>query len=312
MRVESCALNYAATPPRPHDIYLELMMDQATVVRRLIVSAIAIVAVVYLGTCAYLWARQRALVYQPQASVRHNPADVKVKFEELDIPVGDGGAIHAWSLPVDSGTSGQATLLYLRGNDGNLGEEVERLAALRRYGLPILAIDYSGFGRSSGPAPSEARLYADATAARDYLVSSQSVDPTRIIVYGHSLGGAVAVELALRRAPVCGVVLESTFTSIADMGRIEYPMIPVMRWLLTERFETLSKIGRLSVPIVFIHGTADEVVPVAMTQQLYQAAQAPKRLILVEGRGHEEAMPAGGQPVAEAIADLARHCSAGH
>ena len=285
-------------------------MDRATFAKRLIVSVIALLGVAYVGACSYLWTRQRALIFQPQAVVLRSPRDLGAEFGDLDIAVADGGVIHAWWLPADSSMSAAATLLYLRGNDGNLGEEVDRLAALRRYGLPILAIDYRGYGKSSGPAPSELQLYEDATAAWEHLVRAQGVDPKRIILYGHSLGGAVAAELALRRAPVCAVVFESTFTSIAELGRLEYPMIPV-DWLLTERFDTLSKINRLDPPMLFIHGTADEVVPVAMTQRLYRAAHAQKRLILVQGAGHEDAMPAGGQPVSEAIAGLARQCGGG-
>ena len=277
---------------------------------RLVASAVALVGVTYVGFCAYLWTQQRALIFQPQPVVRRTPRDVGVAFAELDIPVADGGASHAWWLPANASPPAAATLFYLRGNDGNLGEEVERLAALRRHRLPILAIDYRGFGKSSGPAPSEAQVYADAMAAWDHLVRSQGVEPGRIIVYGHSLGGAVAVELALRRAPMCGIVLESTFTSIAEMGRRQYPIVPV-RWFLTERFDTLSKIGRLGVPIVLIHGTSDDVVPATMAQRLYEAASAPKQLILVAGAGHEDAMPTGGKPVSEAIAELASRCGGG-
>jgi len=278
--------------------------------KRVIASAVALVGVTYVGFCAYLWTQQRALIFQAQPLVRRTPRDVGVEFADLDIPVASGGVIHAWWLPADSSAPRAATLLYLRGNDGNLGEEVERLAALRRHGLPILAIDYRGFGKSSGPAPSESQVYADAMAAWDHLVRSQGLEPRRIIVYGHSLGGAVATELALHRAPMCGIVLESTFTSIADLGQAQYPIVPV-RWFLTERFDTLSKISRLVGPIVFIHGTADDVVQAGMTQRLYLAAHAPKQLILVDGAGHEDAMPAGGTRVAEAIAGLARRCAGG-
>lgn len=285
-------------------------MDRTTFAKRLGLSVIALVGVAYVGVCAYLWTRQRELIFQPQAVLLRSPKDVGAEVEDLDIAVADGGVIHAWWLPGDSSMSAAATLLYLRGNDGNLGEEVDRLAALHRYGLPILAIDYRGYGQSSGPTPSESQLYEDAVAAWDYLVRARGVDPKRIIVYGHSLGGAVAAELALRRAPACGIVFESTFTSVAELGQMEYPMIPV-DWLLTQRFDALSRIARLDLPMVFIHGTADEVVPVAMPQRLYRAARAQKQLILVQGAGHEDAMPAGGQPVSAAIAGLVRQCGEG-
>ena len=127
------------------------------------------------------------------------------------------------------------------------------------------------------------------------------------MLYEHSLGGAVAVELALRRGPACGIVLECTFTSMADMARLAYPMIPV-GWLFRERFDTLLKIGRLDLPIVFVHGTADKEVPPAMSESLYRAARADKQMIMVAGVGHEDALPAGGQILARAITYLGGRC----
>jgi uncharacterized protein len=275
--------------------------------RRLILGAAGLAALAYTAVCAYLWAQQRALIFLPQTAVLRTPADVGAEFRELTIPVSDRGRINAWWFPVDSDRAPAVTLLYLRGNDGNLGLEVDRLHALQRHGVPILAIDYRGYGRSSGPAPSESQVYEDATAAWDHLVRVQRVEPARIVLYGHSLGGAVAVELALRRGPACGIVLESTFTSMADMARLAYPMIPV-DWLLRERFDTLLKIGRLDLPILFVHGTEDKEVPAAMSESLYRAARADKQMIMIAGVGHEDALPAGGQILSRAIADLVGRC----
>jgi hypothetical protein len=259
------------------------------------------------AACVYLWKEQRQLIFLPQAVVRRTPADVGVEFTEVSIPVGERSVISGWWLPADSDQTAPAVLLYLRGNDGNLGQEVDRLRALHRYGLAILAIDYRGYGRSSGPPPSETQLYEDATLAWDHLVRTQGVDPGRIVIYGHSLGGAVATELALRRGPACGVVLEAAFTSMSEMGHLEYPWIPV-NWLLRERFDTMIKIVHLDRRVVFVHGTADEVVPSTMTERLHRAARGDKQLVLVKGAGHEEAMPAGGEPLMKAITALGRAC----
>ncbi len=283
------------------------MNVQASFGVRLTLAAAGIAGLLYAAACVYLWKEQRQLIFLPQAVVRRTPADVGVGFREVSIPVGKRSAISAWWLPADSDQTAPATLLYLRGNDGNLGQEADRLRALHRHGLPILAIDYRGYGRSSGPPPSESQLYEDAMAAWDHLVRTQGVDPGRIVIYGHSLGAAVATELALRRAPACGVVLEAAFTSMSEMGHLEYPWIPV-NWLLHERFDTLIKVGHLDLPIVFVHGTADNVVPPAMTERLYRAARGDKQLVMVKGAGHEEAMPAGGEPLMKAITDLARAC----
>jgi len=273
---------------------------------RLLLAAAGALGLLYAMACAYLWMEQRSLIFLPDALVRRTPADVGLGFREVSIPMEQGGAISAWWLPADATT---VMVLYLHGNDGNLDRELDRLRSLHRYGLPILAIDYRGYGRSRGPKPSEARVYDDAVAAWDYLVGSQGVDPRHIVIYGHSLGGAVAAELALRRGPACGVVLEATFSSMSAMGRLEYPWLPV-DWLLHERFDTLSKIDRLDLPLVFVHGTADDEVPSAMTEELFRAARGDKRLVLVPGAGHEEALPAGGAPLAEAVTRLARTCGA--
>ena len=280
---------------------------QATIGVRLTLAAAGVAGVLYAAACFYLWKEQRQLIFLPQAVVPRTPADVGVEFREANIPVGERGAINAWWLPADSDLTAPAVLLYLRGNDGNLGQEVDRLRALHRHGLPILAIDYRGYGRSSGPPPSESQVYEDAMAAWDHLVRTQGIDPGRIVIYGHSLGGAVATELALRRGPACGVVLEAVFTSMSEMGQLEYPWIPV-KWLLHERFDTLIKIGHLDLPMVFVHGTADDEVPHAMTERLYRAARGDKQLVLVKGAGHEEAMPAGGEPLIKAITNLGRAC----
>jgi pimeloyl-ACP methyl ester carboxylesterase len=270
-------------------------------------AAAGIAALAYAAACGYLWKEQRQLIFLPQAVVARTPTDVGMEFQEVRIPVGEQGSLYAWWLPADSHQAAAAVLLYLRGNDGNLGREVDRLWALHRHGFPILAIDYRGYGRSSGPRPSEEQVYEDASAAWDYLVRTQGVAPGRIVIYGHSLGGAVATELALRRGPACGVVLEGTFTSMSEMGRLEYPWIPV-DWLLHERFDTLVKIGRLDLPMVFVHGTADREVPPAMTERLYHAAHRDKQLVMVKGAGHEQAMPMAGEPMVNAMANLARAC----
>jgi len=278
-----------------------------TLVLKLTLAAAGIAGLLYAAACAYLWKEQRQLIFLPQAVVARTPADVDMEFQEVSVPVGKQSALSGWWLPGDSHQTTEAAVLYLRGNDGNLGQEVDRLRALHRHGFPIFAIDYRGYGRSSGPPPSEAQLYEDAMAAWDYLVGTQGVAPGRIVIYGHSLGGAVATELALYRGPACGVVLEATFTSMSEMARLEYPWIPV-DWLLRERFDTLSKMGRLDLPIVFVHGTADDVVPPVMTERLYGAARGDKQLVMVRNAGHERAMAMAGEPIVRAIAQLARGC----
>jgi pimeloyl-ACP methyl ester carboxylesterase len=282
------------------------MRDRTKFVKRALVAVLLLVGAGYAAACAYLWTQQRVLIFLPESVVRRTPSAIGIDFRELNITVNNRGVINAWWLPADPSLSAAVAVLYFHGNDGNLGSELERLDTLHRLGLPILAVDYRGYGNSSGPAPSESNVYEDAVAAWDHLVRVHGFQPKRIVLYGHSLGAAVAVELALRRALACGIVLESTFTSMAAMARSEYPLMPV-DWLLEERFDTLDKISRLALPMLFVHGMNDDVVPAGMTEELFRAAREPKQLFLVDA-GHEDALPKGGQRVAQAIAGFARRC----
>lgn len=275
--------------------------------KRALAAFLLLAGAAYAGICIYMWGTQRSLIFQPETTVRRTPADMGIEFRPVSISIAGKGAVSAWWLPATAAPPKSAAILYLRGNDGNLGGEVERLATLRRLGLPVLAIDYRGYGASSGPSPSEATIYEDATAAWDHLVLTERIDPRRIIVYGHSLGGAVAVELALRRPPACAVVLESTFTAMAEMGRHRYPLLPV-NWLLTERFDTASKISRLNLPMLFVHGKNDDIVPFEMSERLFRAAGEAKQMLLIEGAGHEDALMIGARDVAAAIQRLLQRC----
>lgn len=274
---------------------------------RILSSIAAVAALAYIAACTYLWHAQRQLIFIPEASVDRTPADVGLEFLEVTIPVTKGSAIAAWWLPPHPADTKSTVMLYLHGNDGNLARELRRLQVLHGYGFPILAIDYRGYGRSTGPLPSEAQVYDDAVSAWTYLVHVRRIDPRRVVIYGHSLGAAVAAELALRRAPACGVVLDSAFTSMADIARLEYPWVPV-DLLLDQSFDVLHKVRRLEVPIVLVHGSADREVPFVMSERLYDAAHADKRLVLVDGAGHDDALVKGGEPLQRAIAGLERSC----
>lgn len=271
--------------------------------------AIGAAVLVYGAACGFVWSIQRQLIFFPQAEVTRTPADVAVDYGSMRVPVNDDSALEAWWLPAHPEVATPPVVLYLRGNDGNLGWEVDRLRALHEYGVAVLAIDYRGYGRSDGPPPSEVQVYEDAVAAWDFLVGARGIRPHRIVVYGHSLGGAVAAELALRRGPACALVLEATFTTMADMGRLQYPWLPVDR-LLRERFETEAKLGQLDLPVIVVHGTADDLVPFAMGERLYRAARGDRHWVPVPGAGHEQAMPMAGPPLVDAIARVARRCAA--
>ncbi len=175
-------------------------------------------------------------------------------------------------------------MLYLHGARWNLSGSVTRVDRWKKLGFSVLAVDYRGFGKSAALSPTEELAYEDAQAAYEYLGKLAPGKP-RVIV-GHSLGGAIAAEVARRHPDVAGVVLEATFTSIKDMiAESAWSYLPV-DLILTQRFDTLSKIGDIKAPILITHGTQDRIVPVAMGEKLYAAAKSKKRFIKVEGGSH--------------------------
>lgn len=234
------------------------------------------------GGCAYLTEKQAELIFRPSRDAWRGYSAEQYKFDEHWIEVGEGQKLHAWYLP---GPDAHApALLYLHGARWNLTGSVTRIDRWRKLGFAVLAVDYRGFGQSSNVAPSEANAYADAEAAWTYL-AGLTPGRKRYIV-GHSLGGAIAAELARHHPEASGLVLEATFTSVQDMvDQSAWSFLPV-GLILTQRFDTISKIGEVKVPVLITHGTRDSIVPFAMGERLFDAANSPKRFIRVEGAGH--------------------------
>ena len=253
-------------------------------------AAVLLGALAYLGGAAYLYFRQGTVIYLPTREVSNTPRDYGIAYEQLRLPVKRrGGAtesISAWWLPAPA-PNGMA-ILFLHGNARNMGARgnAEKVAALAKAGFNLLTIDYRGYGQSDGAFPDEASLYEDARAALDEL-ARRAPDPGRRILHGHSLGGAVAIELALRRPEFAAAFIEASFTSMLDMSTRNrlFRLLPIDT-LLTERFDSAAKIGGLRLPVLFIHGTRDERVPHTMSMALFARAPEPKALILVENGAH--------------------------
>ncbi len=259
---------------------------------RIVSALLVVIAGAYVAACWYLWANQRELIFLPSRDVHQSPADVGLKYEEVRIPVpgSQPTSLRGWWL--QSGDTAAPTFVYLHGNDLNIGGNVEHVARLNRLGFAVLAVDYRGYGKSDGAFPSEMQVYEDAEAAWIYLVEDRRVDPAQAFIYGHSLGGAVAIELALRHPEAAGLIVESTFTSMPEVAKIVYWIFPA-DWLLNERFDALAKVPMLKVPVLFIHGTADTEVPYTMSERLFNAATGPKWLTLVPDGGHEDSASVG-------------------
>lgn len=270
---------------------------------QIVLTCLVLLIIGYGGATWYLWAKQRKLIFLPSRDVHQSPADFGLKYEEVWVPIGGSHAssLHGWWLPSEN--TAAPAMLYLHGNDFNLGTNAERIARLNRMGFAVLAVDYRGYGKSGGKFPSELKVYEDAEAAWNYLVRERHVDPMHTFIYGHSLGGAIAIELALRHPEACGLVVEGTFTSIPELAKVLFWMFPV-DWLLHQRFDALAKVPMLQVPTLFIHGTADSEIPHAMSERLFHAARAPKWLTLVPGGGHEDSAMVGEAIYTRAVLDF--------
>lgn len=265
-------------------------------------AAVALVAAV--AGCSYLTEKQGELIFRPTQDTWWGYQNAGLAYEERWIPVGgNGDRLHAYWAPADDKAA--PVLLYLHGARWNLTGSVTRIERWRKMGFTVLAIDYRGFGKSTQASPSEQLAYEDAEAAWDYLAR---VEPARSrYIVGHSLGGAIATELAMRRPDASGLVLEATFTSIRDMvEHTAWRYVPV-GLILTQEFDTLSKVPRLRLPTLIVHGTRDSVVPYEMGERLYAAAAGPKRFIRVEGGSHHNLSAVAADQYRAALRELFHH-----
>ena len=236
-----------------------------------------------IGGCAYLSEKQGELIFRPTQDAWRGYNGGNYAYEEHWIPVGGNGQkLNGWWLKAEDPNA--PAVLYLHGARWNLTASVTRVDRWRKLGFNVLAVDYRGFGKSSQASPSEELSYEDAEAAWDYLGKIAPGRPRFIV--GHSLGGAIAVELARRRPEASGLVLEATFTSVRDMiAQSSWGFLPVGP-ILTQEFDALKKIPEVHVPLLVVHGTRDSIVPFEMGERLFAAAKSPKQFIRVEGGGH--------------------------
>ena len=250
-----------------------------------------------------LWGTQRHLIFEPLRAAHAAPSELAAAAVDLSIPVQSPGRsvqkLDAWWIPGPS--TGAKVVLYLHGNDEDVTTSVREIAPLREAGYAVLLVDYRGFGRSEGGFPSEATVYEDAEAAWNYLVRERTVDPSQLYLYGHSLGGAIAIELARRHPEAAGLIVESSFTSISDMARLEkrYALLPIDLFL-NQRFESIRKVSALKLPILYLHGTEDEVVPFAMGQRLFDASDRSAKFVAIPG-GHHDHDPKGAAVIRSAV-----------
>lgn len=252
-----------------------------------------LLAVLVLGGVVLFF--EEKLIYFPLSGMDVTPGRLGMRFEELTLAAEDGVRIHGWFFPLDPSPY---TVLICHGNAGNISHRLDRVLLMQaKLQTSVLLFDYRGYGRSEG-SPNERGTYRDGRAAYRYLVETRRIPASNIVVFGESLGGAVAVQLAVE-LPARALVLESAFTSIADVARAHFPFLPVGR-LLRTRYDNLTKMASVTVPVLVLHGRRDETVPFDQGRRLFEAAPGPKAFFEIEGAGHNDTYVTGGEAYWEA------------
>lgn len=244
---------------------------------RLVWSVLSIAGLAYVGFALLLYLNQASYVFLPSRVLVSNPRDVGLSYDDVLLTADDGTLLHAWFVPASKATY---TLLFLHGNAGNISHRLDSLKIFNGLGLSTLILDYRGYGRSQGR-PSEAGTYQDAEAGWRYLTQTRGIPAHRIIVFGRSLGGGVAAWLATQHEPRA-VILESTPTSVPDIGAELYPFLPV-RLLTRIRYDTLRRVTRIRRPLLVVHSRDDDIIPFAHGRRIFEAANEPKAFLEIRG-----------------------------
>jgi uncharacterized protein len=240
-----------------------------------------------------------SLLYFPSRAIIETPKRAGLDYRELGLECDDGERLHGWWIAARTDLLGH--LLVCHGNAGNIGDRVLHAALLTATGFDVLLFDYRGYGRSSGR-PSEKGTYRDVRAALTCVLEQPGVDPARVFYLGESLGGAVALDLALERPPA-GLVLLSAFTGVRELGRLHYPFVPTA--LIPDAYPALRRIRKLHAPLLVLHGERDEIVPLSQGRTLFESAPEPKRMHVFPGLGHNDLVPLAGADFARVIASWA-------
>ncbi|MGK7932183.1 MAG: alpha/beta hydrolase [Microcystaceae cyanobacterium] len=261
-----------------------------------LLGSVSIGLTVYAVLCLTLYFVQKRLIFIPSRQIAYTPKEVGLNYKDVWIPMltqtETVERLHGWWIEGEQGN--QEVLLYLHGNGGNISSNLAPVQRFHELGFSVLMIDYRGYGRSDGTFPSESQMYKDSQVAWDYLVQRKGIKPENIFIFGHSIGGAIALDLAVRKPNAAGVIVQSSFTSLQKTieKRSLYRLFPIPL-ILTQRFDSLGKLPLLQVPLMIIHGTEDSTVPSSMSQILYDRATVPKQLYFVPLAGHNNVSSVG-------------------
>ena len=248
---------------------------------------IAVVVLAYIGLALTLYFMQSKFLYRPVREVVYTPSDVGIDFEKVTLKTSDGLHLSAWYIPAKDA---KLTLMFCHGNGGNMMHRLDSINLFYNLGLNCLIFDYRGYGQSEGY-PSEQGTYRDVAAAFKWLTEVKKTPSDEIILFGRSLGGSIAARLA-SKVKVRGLVIESCFTSYADMGSKLYPYMPV-RWFAQFKYDTIGRLKKVRCPVMIIHSRNDEMVPFEFGLELYDAANEPKEFVEIFGSHNDGFLVSG-------------------
>jgi len=252
-------------------------------------NIVILLVLFYLLINLFLFLFQSRLVFFPRKEISTTPAILGIPYENIYFFAEDGIKLNGWYIPSDSA---RGVILFCHGNAGNISHRLESIKLFSRLKMSVFIFDYRGFGRSEGK-PGEKGTYIDAEAAWTFLIDSKNINPRSIVVFGESLGGAIAADLATKK-PIGGLIIESTFTSISDLGSEIYPFLPV-RLLSRYKYDTLEKIKTIRCPKLLIHSRGDEMIPFNHGRKLFEAALEPKEFLEMTGTHNEGFSTASGK-----------------
>lgn len=239
------------------------------------IIVIMFIALILLNVVMFL--RQPSMLFFPSAEIEATPQDWGMQYQDVSLTTADGKQLHGWYIPHPDSNR---VLLFFHGNAGNISHRGESVRIFHRLGLNVFIIDYRGYGKSQGK-PGESGLYKDADAAWHYLTQERNIDKANIIIFGRSLGGAVATNLATEVQPAA-LILESTFSSVDEFGKLLFPILS--RVLISRyHFNTLDKIKNINVPLLVLHSPEDELTPFFMGKDVFEAANQPKYFVPLKG-----------------------------
>ena len=248
---------------------------------------VSIVIGIYVVFAAFLFIFQSHYVYYPERVLSADPGSIRLQFESVSFKTADGVRLFGWFIPSQSA---RGVILFCHGNAGNISHRLESVQIFHQLGLDIFIFDYRGYGQSEGK-PTEQGTYKDVEAAWWYLVEKRQVNPSQIIVFGRSLGGAVASWLAQKHTPRA-LILESTFTSLRDVAATLYPYLPV-RLLLRFEYNTAEYLSRAGCPVLVVHSRDDEIMPFSHGWRLFEVAREPKEFLEIAGTHNEGFITSG-------------------